>query len=282
MNLTISEKLSYSTVRIECKFNEGIVGTGTGFFFNFLENKETGEQVPVIITNKHVINGALRGKIIFTKSNENNSPLDTEHLSIDIDNFGKSWIYHDDNEVDLCVLPIANILLHFHSRNEKIFYIPLNKELIPSKDVIDDMTALEEILTIGYPNGIWDTYNNKPILRRGITATHPKFDYCGRKEIMIDAACFPGSSGSPVFILNEGVYRTKNTPLSAGNRIIFLGVLYAGPQHNAKGEIEIVDVPTVQKQITISRIPNNLGLIIKSERILELETKILKIKNCEL
>jgi hypothetical protein len=279
MNLTISEKLSYSTVRIECTFNDGVLGTGTGFFFNFLENKDTKEHVPAIVTNKHVIDGALRGKIIFTKSNQNNEPIDTEHLSIDIDNFGQSWIFHDDPNVDLCALPIANILMHFKSRGEKIFYIPLIKEIIPTQDIIDDTTALEEILMIGYPNGIWDTFNNKPILRRGITATHPKFDYCGRKEIMIDAACFPGSSGSPVFILNEGFFRTKNTPLSGGDRIILLGVLFAGPQHNAKGEIEIIDVPTVQKPITISRIPNNLGLIIKSERILELESKILKIKN---
>lgn len=40
-----------------------------------------------------------------------------------------------------------------------------------------------------------------------------------------------------------------------------------------QGQIEIIDVPTIQKPITISRIPNNLGLIIKSERLLELEKK---------
>ena len=279
MNLTISEKLSYSTIRIECTFPNGAKGTGTGFFFSFLQNKETGEHIPVIITNKHVIEGAIKGKLIFTKASDKNEPLDTEHITIDIGDFGTSWVYHDDPNVDLCAFPIAEILVHFQSRNEKVFYLPLVKELIPSNEIIEDTTALEEIVMIGYPNGIWDTFNNKPILRRGITATHPKFDYCGRKEIMIDAACFPGSSGSPVFILNEGVFRTKQTPLSAGDRFIFLGVLYAGPQHNAQGEIEIVDVPTIQKPITISRIPNNLGLVIKAERILELESKFKPKKN---
>ncbi len=66
------------------------------------------------------------------------------------------------------------------------------------------------------------------------------------------------------------------TKLSSGDRLIFLGILYAGPQHNAKGEIEIVDVPVIQKPIAISRIPNNLGLIIKSERLIELEKKFIK------
>ena len=85
------------------------------------------------------------------------------------------------------------------------------------------------------------------------------------------AACFPGSSGSPVFIFNEGNYKTKNGQLIFGNRIILLGILFAGPQHSATGEIEVVNVQNVQKPISISMIPNNLGLIIKSERILELE-----------
>lgn len=273
MKLSISEKLSYSTIRIECTFSNGEIGTGTGFFFNFLENKETGECVPVIVTNKHVVEGAVKGKFIFTKADEKGEPLDSEHIPINFDNFEKHWVFHDSPDVDLCALPIAQILNQLGKENQKIFFIPLNKDLIPNSHIIEDTTALEEILMIGYPNGIWDTYNNKPILRRGITATHPKFDYCGRKEIMIDAACFPGSSGSPVFILNEGSFQTKNIGLSAGDRIIFLGILYAGPQHNAQGQIEIIDVPTIQKPITISRIPNNLGLIIKSERLLELEQK---------
>lgn len=274
MELTISEKLSYSTVRIECQYKDGTNGTGTGFFYKFSTGKGTNEFVPAIITNKHVIKDSIKGKIIFTKADKEGKPIDTEHLPIDFNTFENQWINHDNADVDLCALPIAPILKKIEESNQKIFFIPLGKEIIPNKDIIEDTTAVEEILMIGYPNGIWDHYNNKPILRRGITATHPKFDYCGRKEIMIDAACFPGSSGSPVFILNEGVYKTKKIDLSAGDRIIFLGILYAGPQHNTKGEIEIIDVPTIQKPITISRIPNNLGLIIKSERLLELENKI--------
>ena len=89
---------------------------------------------------------------------------------------------------------------------------------------------------------------------------------------MIDAACFPGSSGSPVFILNEGGYRDKNGNTYLGStRLLFMGTLYAGPQHTATGEVKIIDVPSVQKQTTISLIPNNLGLVIKSSRVRELE-----------
>ena len=58
------------------------------------------------------------------------------------------------------------------------------------------------------------------------------------------------------------------------SRIILLGTLYAGPQQTTTGEIQVVDVPTSQKAISVSNIPINLGLIIKSERIIELEKLI--------
>ena len=123
---------------------------------------------------------------------------------------------------------------------------------------------------IGYPNGIWDSVNNMPIFRKGTTATNPLIDYNGKKEIMIDIAAFPGSSGAPVLIFNEGGYRDKKGNMYWGNsRIILLGVLYAGPQATATGEI--IMTPNIQRPIAVSHIPNNLGLVIKSERILELE-----------
>jgi len=272
INLSASEQITYSTVRIECEYSDGTSGTGTGFFFQFLKDEATGRHVPVVITNKHVVNQSTKGRLIFTKANSNNEPLDTQHFQVYFDNFETFWRKHPDNDVDLCAMPIAPFLTEANNRGEKLFYISLDKSLIPTAQQISEFSALEEILMVGYPNGIWDNVNNKPILRKGVTATHPNFDYCGKKEIMIDAACFPGSSGSPVFIFNEGGYRDKRGNMYMGaSRVILLGVLYAGPQHTAQGDIQIVNVPTGQRPITISKIPNNLGLIIKADRILELE-----------
>lgn len=272
MNLSASEQITYSTVRIECEYNDGTSGTGTGFFFRFLNDDSTGRYVPVVITNKHVINGSTKGRLIMTKANGNNEPKDTDHFQVYFDNFEGFWRKHPSSDVDLCAMPIAPFLNEAENRGEKLFYISLDKSLIPTQKQLDEFSALEEILMVGYPNGIWDYVNNKPILRKGVTATHPKSDYCGKKEIMIDAACFPGSSGSPVFIFNEGGYRDKHGNMYMGSsRVILLGALYAGPQHTAQGDIEIIDVPTSQRPIAISRIPNNLGLVIKAERILELE-----------
>jgi hypothetical protein len=168
-------------------------------------------------------------------------------------------------------MPIAQLIEDTKAKNIELFYIALSIENLPTKEDLEDLTALEELIMIGYPNGIWDSYNNKPIIRKGITATHPSLDYNNRKEFVIDMACFPGSSGSPVFLLSEGSYTSKITGslMIGSSKFFLLGTLYAGPQHNVIGQI--VSVPISTKPITFSTIPNNLGFVIKHDRILELE-----------
>lgn len=274
MNLSLSEMLMYSTIRIECRDSSGNLSTGTGFFFNFLEETKPKPKtsVPVIITNKHVVENKVSGKLLFTLSDDNGNPLDKIHHTFNITDFRSAWTFHPDPEVDLCAMPIAPIIKILNSQSKKPFFISFNKNLIPTKEQLEDLSVMEELIMIGYPNGIWDKINNQPILRKGITATHPKKDYRGKKEFMADIASFPGSSGSPVLIFNQNGYQDKKGNFFMGaNRIILMGVLYAGPQYTTTGEIKILNIPTKQIPISVLRIPNNLGIIIKSEKILELE-----------
>ena len=55
-----------------------------------------------------------------------------------------------------------------------------------------------------------------------------------------------------------------------GNRLKLIGVLHAGFQHVASGDIAVVDIPTVAKPVAVSAIPNNLGIVIKATRLLEM------------
>ena len=74
---------------------------------------------------------------------------------------------------------------------------------------IQELTPVEDIVMIGYPIGLIDEVNNKPVVRKGITATDIRLDYNGRKEFLIDAACFHGSSGSPVFLRKMGPIKRR-------------------------------------------------------------------------
>ncbi|MCQ2259176.1 MAG: serine protease [Bacteroidaceae bacterium] len=181
------------------------------------------------------------------------------------------WIMHPSADVDLCVLP-TNPLLEAAKKNGKhLFYRHFDNTIIPNEIQKESLDAVEEINMVGYPNGLWYSINNMPIIRKGITATNYNIDYNGKKEFLIDAACFPGSSGSPVLICNVGGYRDKQGNLKWGSsRVYLLGILYAGPQLTVTGDIQIVTIPTAQQRaMSVSHIPNNLGYIIKSERILD-------------
>lgn len=273
MNLPISEKLLYSTIQIKCNINGGRESSGTGFFYNFID----GNRIyPAIITNKHVLENAIDIKVKFTKLNNEKIPLDKEHIEYSLKN--NLINFHDSCDIDLCAILIGDIL----NQNSNLSYIPLDSSLIPSEEEIKKFKPIEDIAMIGYPIGLIDNINNKPIIRKGITATHIKYDYNGKKEFLIDAACFPGSSGSPVFILNEGMFSGGDGNAYVGNRIFFIGVLYAGPQHTVTGNIELVTIPTKTMPFSLTSIPINLGCVIKAEEIKELEKQTIeKIKKLE-
>ena len=263
--LSILEQLCFCTTRIETEDSNRNKYSGTGFFFNLTVDDGI---VPLLITNKHVVQGMEKGEFRMTMSSPEGDPLYRNHIQFTWrEGFEYNWIFHPNPDVDLCVLPIAPVFGQEHN----LFLRTLEGRLIPAQSDLESLDAIEEVLMIGYPNGLWDSINNMPIVRRGITATPVYLNYEGKKEFVIDAACFPGSSGSPVLICNTGGYTDKKGNLKWGkSRVMFLGILYGGPQLTVAGEIKVVTIPHVQqKAVSISSIPNNLGFIIKSECILD-------------
>ena len=263
---SISEQLTYSTVLIRCTYANGTSGSGTGFIISLCHHKEKNLCVPVLITNNHVVENSTKTIFEFCKADENQQPVDTETVSFVCPS--NLWIPHPDPHVDLRCLPIAPIIQWSKEQNKEIFYVPLDISLLPAAEALEKLDALEEVVMIGYPIGLSDMYNHKPVIRRGITATHPRNNYQGKKEILLDIAAFPGSSGSPVFILNQGPYSEQGA-VCMGTRLFLLGILYAGPQYNAKGDLKFSTLPNMP--FTLTSIPTNLGIIIKSERIREFE-----------
>ena len=258
---SISEQMMFNTVRLETE-----LGMGTGFFYNF----QIGEAVyPTIITNKHVVNYKQNENVKFHLhlKEENGESNSSVGIQVDV-----PWHFHSTK--DLCftfVNPVFECVKRVYGKS--VFYVANDASIMATKEKLKELSALEELVMVGYPIGLSDTRNNYPIFRKGYTSAHPAVDFNDDGIGLADIACFPGSSGSPIYILNEGGYRDKRGNSYLGiSRVLFLGILYAGPQYDARGDIVIKTIPTSKQAVEVNtRIMTNLGYYIKAEELCEFQ-----------
>lgn len=266
---TTTEHMMYCTARI-VGLNDSGAGfkVGTGFFCN-IPVAGTDQVVPILITNKHVVEGAAHTEfVVHTSSTSGAKPDGKQSVRATL----ADWIFHPNSKVDLCAVAVGSAL-----NQVKGFYRAIDPSIVPTDEQLEALSAVEEILMIGYPNGLWDAANNYPLIRRGITASHPAvdFDVAGVPTTVIDAACFPGSSGSPVFLHNFGTYDDKQGNTVIGSRTIFLGVLFSGPVIQSDGKIVIRNIPTASEPVAEINMMMNLGYIIKAKELAALFAAVL-------
>jgi hypothetical protein len=268
-HLSTSELIINSTIRIECSGDkiingtkEGFTSTGTGFFFEFLIDSL---RIPVIVTNYHVIKDSKVGIINFTEQGKN-GPIYGNVVNETLQDFENKWIKHPT--VDLAILPVSPILEQIIKKTNKIpFIVPYSEDLLPNKKLLSEISAIEEVLMVGYPRGIWDKTNNLPVVRRGITATPIYIDYDGEKKFLLDIPIFAGSSGSPIVLFNQGSYSSRNGGMTIGTRIYLLGINVQSINYGAEGKL-ILPPNTKTTIETSTQIPINIAIVIKAEELL--------------
>jgi hypothetical protein len=270
---TVADQLMFSTIRINTN-----ISYGTGFIFNF-QPEIMGEDIyyPCLVTNRHVLinegKEAKFGELIFHKKAIDKDQPNGEFLKLSFNNnFSKEWIFHPDK--DLCILPLAH---YFPDSESQPFFRGVAKRHILPDEELYSLSAAEEVIMVGYPREIRDNKYNFPLFRRGICASHPAFDFCGDPGFLIDIASFHGSSGSPVFIHNKGFYRVYNKVFYVGaskaimlkDRLIFMGLLCAGPFISVDGTVTGTIEPSLLKSST--NITMHLGCVINAKILLEFE-----------
>jgi hypothetical protein len=259
----ITSQLLYNTFRLDCLRSDGSGAVGTAFLFRLRLN--AGSSIPVLVTNKHVVEGARSCTIRMCAKAPDGSAIPGQTHDIILDNFEDRWIIHPDQEVDLCVMPMQEVWNASDALGVSVLSISIGEEQIPTEEEWNDLTPAESVTMLGYPSALWDQQNNFPLIRQGITATPPYVNYEGRREFMVDLACFPGSSGSPIFAYSAGgTYISRSRGAVIGVRMKLLGILYAGPIYTVEGQIEVRKVPTKKELVPLSRIPMHLGYAIRS------------------
>ncbi|WP_406629038.1 hypothetical protein [Amycolatopsis sp. WGS_07] len=208
---------------IYCEAEDGAKSVGTGH----VQIEQVDDLVvPVLITNRHVIAGAKRGKIRFIRSNGDGGPLLGESVEYVYEEFQEGWICHPDPEVDVAAKLLLIDFLGDFDGEIKPFFKAVSGSVYPTEEVLQELDILQELCFVGYPSGLYDSKNLTPVFRRAVAATPIEVDWQGKPVFLIDGSIVNGSSGSPIFVIEEGMYRQRNGSLMIGaSRVVFLGII---------------------------------------------------------
>lgn len=280
---SVLDQLIYSTTRITAWDKDGNESVGTGFIMHFdaVRNGTRGAFF-ALITNKHVVHGATRGRIII----HNGAVRDGHRVPsggyslVDVQDMAHGWIDHPDPSVDLCGIPLVPLIRAFEQSGVHLFFMAIGENTIPAMDDLMEMRVVQDVLMVGYPNGLWDERHGYPITRKGSTASHPALDFSvtvdGVEHLagVMDIAAFGGSSGSPILAYDpESNYVIGNpvggepAPSTAVPKL--LGVLFANANAVA-GRVILQPVPTRP----VVAVPMHIGYYEKAARIFALRDAI--------
>ncbi len=259
-----TKRLLFNTVRVDTLLDDGSEGSGTGFVVEHGHAQARGRH-RFIVTNRHLVEGVRRGGLIFTRRRQG-QPLLGERFHIAIDDFPQAWFTHPDPTVDLAIVPLHPLEQAAAAQGVELYVHAVDTALVPDAAATRALDALEEVLFVGYPSGVWDQVNLMPILRRGTTATPMALDFEGRAEFLIDAAVYPGSSGSPVFVRQP---ERQRGAAAAERRWLLAGVVAAVFFREEAQRLVPAPVPAGQRGQVIASEMIDLGLVIKAQAVLE-------------
>lgn len=258
------EQVLFSTLRIELLSEGGDpLGIGTGFLVKADIEKQPGKSVVLLISNKHVFEGGKKFIVNFhRRSSDGNGPDLGRVYPFRAEDFSQAFYLHPDPNTDLACVNVSSLIDRVQST---IFFKFLTTDFF-SNFTEPELDVGQKVVFVGYPDSRFDRKNNLPIVRDGIIASHPKVDFDGNKQFVIDAQVFPGSSGSPVFLnIKEAQFNQGKIVVGGGGLPYkFLGVVAATMIRNNK-----VDFTPTQHVLSTQEVIG-LGIVFKATALQDL------------
>lgn len=264
--LSPTEQLYFTTVRLETWHKDAqghfIGGWGTGFFYR--PSQDPGPSNPSnllwIVTNKHVLFQKAFGLVdhIDCDIHEDHtslrapSVLGTKRFSWSSTRVAanQSILFHPDNYVDLIAIkflwPDGGDGWKIDDNGNKTSHVqPIvwdQSHIATNDELFDEVVGGDNVMMYGYPHLLFDVHHKLPVVRAGYLAIPAYIDYspgffldtCNCKPPppialgVVDMACFPGSSGSPVVLVDGANPRlTRDGHSTFGKRRLrLLGVAF--------------------------------------------------------
>jgi len=109
----------------------------------------------------------------------------------------------------------------------KFMCAPLLADIVQSnRQLLETRSAIEQIMMLGYPSGLWDEVHHFPAVRTGCTASHPGVDFKGLPEGQVNLFSYKVDTGAPVLTLNQPNNFSKEAGRAVKVRmpVILLGI----------------------------------------------------------
>ena len=237
----ISTQLMYTTVPMYSlrKNNETVYCTG--LILNIQESDNSA--IPLIVACYHSLKDSVGGYFSL-QIKKDGQPAGEEAKVHFSDDFAENFKLGD---LDLIAIPFAGVLNDFQRKGTEIFFRGVDMGLFASTNVLGECDAIEDVITFGYPEKIYDSTHVLPIARRSYTATPIWNNYKNEQSFLIDLPDSDGFEGSPVFICNQGTVPTKDG-IALGNRVLFVGMI-SGNMDASKRYAKVINSDVIKKEI---------------------------------
>lgn len=260
---TRADDITLTTVRLDVTYKDGHKGAATAFFYEF---DLTKGKTTCLITNRHVLKDAS------TIVSNAHPAIDSEgyfpnleySCEWKVDITEKGLLFHPDESVDLAIMLVGPAMKE-HYREDSIVYCyrAFCKSSCPTNEEIKQITVMHDIVMVGYPNGLIDEAHMMPVCRRGMIATSPLLNFNGERAFLIDIACTPGSSGSPVIAYDSIWEKLENGQLRKTDQARLIGIFSEGNTTIAQGAT-ISNNSNTSQPVAV-RFPYGIGKVIKFE-----------------
>ena len=190
-----------------------INSSGSGFYVAF--SVPDGTHIPVIISNKHVLEGARDIKIK-TKVETDEHIFDVDLPEMTMKDVKPEMIFSHDS-MDVSALTMGHYIEQSgqHGIRFKNSYINDSTLLEEPKE----LNIFDKVLIFGYPAGFAEKVTNHPIVYQGSFAYPPSYKFEGQDEYLLNCDSVPGNSGSIVYAL------------TTSGLLIPIGIQYATLNH---------------------------------------------------
>lgn len=265
----------YSTIFIEvvraAADGSEQITSGTAFLLGFTGGDKSERY---LITCQHVIEGSKRVVLHFLEDFSGNGKK-VSRIPVTLEPPEDYFSYIGDKNIDLACCNISRIEGLLKSANRKPYYFLFHDGQFPDEKQVAQLDSVEDVYYFGYPKGVYDKLNFTPIARRGITASPYRLDFDGRPCFIIDGQIYPGSSGSPVVLVQRRIQEVDGVIKQTADRIIFLGMIIEGMRFHS--HLYKKDGSFLEEEEKFFEQPIGLGVVVKAQCIynflLDLQTK---------